>query len=391
MFHSLAATRSGLLRLGGLLASIGAFFILIYLCLFLIPELFDRRKSATWQRRYGSSRKDDKNWIPAVNAQVPPQHAGKEGIALVFVLVLVALISTLVLEAQVSARLVQREQQSVERTQAMHHGMSDAAFLALAKIADDDDLLADSTNDAWYVTEDFTSPQGINFRVVVRDAQQAFDINNLVVQPDRGDRSSGDILGSLFMQCGLFASSGLINGLADWTDPDNDGFRETDFYGQLKPPYKPSNRVLYEWPELLLVDGATPGLLDRKPITSASEAFRADLVDVIEVLPVRRERTIPVNLNTANRDTLIGVVGHDKEALADTILTFRAMKPIRSLEALMLAVDPLFIEQIRSSLDVKSRYFRVSVQAFTDGQSAKLSVLASRDASGQVEIVQWMF
>jgi general secretion pathway protein K len=273
---------------------------------------------------------------------------------------------------------------------ALRRAADDAARAALQRLADDEDLRVDHTNETCFATEEVATPDGISTRLTVADENRFFDVNNLAARNTPVRRTPQDILADILTLCGNFAPSAYVSALSDWMDDNDEGPVESWFYRRQTPPYAAPNRVLYDWTELLAVEGGRRDLFDRRP-GAALDAFNADLVDALGVVPAPRERPVALNVNTATREALQGVLGMGQDELLRTILALRALKPIRSLEAIVLAVDPEVAENIRPYLDVRSRYFRVDVRAFANGRAASLRVLAARDAAGRVEILQWVF
>ena len=86
----------------------------------------------------------------------------------------------------------------------------------------------------------------------------------------------------------------------------------------------------------------------------------------------------------------MGILGLGQETLVRTIVAMRMEKPIRSLDAIGMVLDPLLLEAVRPYLDVSSRYFTVEAQAFTEGQTQRVQLLAHRDPSGGVQVMNWI-
>ena len=384
VFQDMETTQAKLLRMSMIYASTGIALIALYFLCFVLPDALERRKSAAWKRRYKKVGLDDEG------TPVSPDAGSKDGIALVFVLVMVALVSVLAVQAQVAARLAQREQLAVERTATLRLAAAEAAWAAVQRLADDDDLLVDGTNETWHAVEDIVTPIGVATRTVVRDLQARVDLNNLSVKLDPGLRPPTEIVGDLLVRCGEFSGSAWVDAVEDWVDEDGEGIRESSFYQEKDAPYGVPNKPMASLAELRWTEGFKSTLFEKHPRFDLRDEFRADFTDAADVIPVPRKRIIPLNINTADRDALVSVFGAGREALADTILAMRAEKAIRSLDGLMMIMDPVAIEMLRPLLDVKTRYFSIDVRTHVEDQSSALRVLAQRDASGRVELLQWI-
>ena len=322
-----------------------------------------------------------------------PAPGPRDGMALILVLILLALIAGLVLEIQINARTTLRREQRALLDVRLQQAAADAARAALQRLADDEDLLTDYTNEPWASTEDVTDPSGIATRVVTMDENRFFDLNNLALPASTsGARPASEIVMDLFTLCGDLAPVDRVGALTDWVDGDDEGLAESRYYRELAPPYRPANRLLLSWNELPWVRGFTREYFARHTRSGLDEVFNADLVDCATIVPVERSlQPTTVNVNTAGKNALLGVLGMSREDLARAVLALRAEQPIRNLESLFAVADPALVQAVRPYLDVKSSVFSVNAQAYSEGQSARLRVLARRNPQGNVEVLQWVF
>lgn len=332
------------------------------------------------------------NGVPNGDDQTPPESAGQDGAVLVMVLIVVALIGGLVLEAQTAARYaLRREQQALIQTR-LRQAAADAAYAALRRLADDQDLRVDYTNEAWAVVEELKDPAGVDTRVKVTDENRYFNLNNLAVDAaSAGARPATDIVMDLMTLCGDFTPVGRVDSLVSWLDADDEGYAESRLYRERAPPYEAANRIAYAWSELLWVNGFDRGYFARHERMTRSEIFNADLVDCVTVAPVAQNSVFPVNINTAGADVLLGVLGMHRDDVVRTILAARAEEPIRSLEPFFAAADPVVAETARAYLSVRSQVFTVDAQAYAEGQSERLRVMARRGQEGDVDVLQWAY
>ena len=381
------STRARLLDMAGGYAAVGGGLLLVHALIFLLPPLLERRRSGAHQRRNQEMSRRRRSPAPAA-----APAGGRDGMALVLVLVALALISTLILQTQMTTRALARHTESRLSQAQLVQAATDAARAALQRLADDADLLVDTTNEAWAVTEETTRPDGIATRTQVGDAQRQFDLNNLAAAAAApAGRGPADVLFDLFSLCGDFQSSGHLSALGDWIDEDHEGLREEIAYAKRQPPYAPPNRFLYGWEESLHAEGGDRARYQPRHRASTLDTFNAELADCLTVIPVARTRPLPINLNTASADVLAGVLGLGQDTLTRTVLTLRTLKPIRSLESLAALAEPGVLEMLQPYVAVRSQFFRVDVQAAAGEHHAHLHVLARRSTAGAVDVLQWIF
>lgn len=329
---------------------------------------------------------------PATVEADPATSSDESGAVLILVLIMLGLVAGLVLQAQTAARAALRQRQASVLTAQLQHAATDAAHAALQRLADDEDLVVDHTNEAWAITREVKDPSGITTRVRILDESRCFDVNNLAVTATgNSTRTADDIVMDIMTLCGDFSPVERVEALKDWIDGDDDGTGESAYYKTLTPPYRPANRILYSWGEWAQVRGFSRAFFERHPRHSALEVFNADVVDCLTVVPLPRARPLPVNVNTASKEVLLGVLGLDREDLVAAILFQRALGPIRSVETSAISADPQFLRTAGRYLDVKSSAFVVDVQAYAEGRTEHLRVLARRDTQGDVDAIQWVF
>jgi type II secretory pathway component PulK len=357
----------------------GGLLVLRFL-IFSLPHFLTTRRSPTHQRRRALAR----NQIPG------PLRDSRRGGVLVLVLVLLALLSVLLLQAHTLARQRLRAEEATRATTDLRRSATEAVFAALQRLADDPDLTVDTTNESWAAREEITTPQGVSTLTRVRDENSRFDLNNLALAGSGATRATDEILMDLMTLCGDFTPVARVGALRDFLDQNPAGLHESDFYAKRTPPETCVNRTLHAWGELLAVQGWTRETFERKPRFAAAGTFDGDLVDCVTLIPVPREKPLPININTASRETLTGVLGLGQDALVATILTLRTMKPIRDLEAIALMAEPGVFETVRPYLAVHSQWFSIESLAYADGRTERVRALAARTREGRVDVVQWL-
>jgi type II secretory pathway component PulK len=311
---------------------------------------------------------------------------------LVLVLVLLGLIAGLVLEAVVTARSTLELETVHLQSVRLQAAAVDAVRHALQQLADDEMLSVDHEKEEWAKPIERKHPSGISTWVRITDENRRFDLNNLHVEAeDLKMKPAAEVVMDILTLCGDFTPIEKVQSLIDWIDPDDDGFRETAYYEQQDPPYDPANTWLKTWSELPHVAGLTRSYFVPRERFESGETFRADVVDCVAVLPGRRSKPVPVNVNTAPREVLLGVLGLEQEELAQYIVLLRKEHPLVSLEPIAMVADPLVIDLAGPYLDVKSNTFRVEARAFEEGRSAQLWALVRRDGKGSVRVLRWVY
>ncbi|MCB1068850.1 MAG: general secretion pathway protein GspK [Kiritimatiellae bacterium] len=310
----------------------------------------------------------------------------REGASLILVLGLLALLSALLYQAHAMRAASELQRRTRETALRLQTALIDAGRDAIQRLARDDDYTYDSRNEPWTEAVEWTDPDGIGVRVRIVDANRRFDLNNLAVQTTGTQRPPDEILLNLLVQCGEFSSGDRVKALKDWVDQDEEGFRESPHYQDGIHPRKPSNRPLLSWSELFAVDGWTRDLFLPKRASGTTRLFEADLVECATLIPLPRDRVIPINLNTANRAVLLGLIGLEYETAVDRILTFRDEAEIRTLDQLEGLVPEGALTPIRPYLDIKSTWFQIDASGFVDGISSRMRWLVERDAEGTLRV-----
>ncbi|HMP76164.1 MAG TPA: type II secretion system protein GspK [Kiritimatiellia bacterium] len=367
----------------------GGGVVLLARWVFLIfPEwLGDRRSPSRRLRRAQDARRAPGRARPVL----PKPSDAREGGVLVLLLVLTGLVAALLLQSHALARTRAAHERAATERHQLRQAAVDAVHTALQQLAYDPDLGVDTTNDVWAARQWAETPLGISTAVRVRDEQARFDLNNLGAEPTPGARVCEDIVMDLQTLCGEFSPASRTAALRDFIDADRAGSREAEFYRRLNPPQRSPDRVLYGWRELTHVDGwGEADLLRRDRALAGGGAFDATFVDLVTLIPVARTRPLPININSAPRATLLAVLGMEQDRMVDTVLTLRAIRPIRQLDVLSLTMGVEAYERVRPYLEVRSQFFRVEAWAEREGRRMTIEALVFRQDDGRVRVVQWI-
>ena len=315
-----------------------------------------------------------------------PDH----GVVLVMVLLIVALLSGLVLQAQVTAKL--RHDVAGARVREVQLGLAatDAVRDAMHVLANDAEIEVDHLDEDWAAPIYTEDPVGISTRVHIIDENRFFDINNLAISRRSTVRAPTDILRDIMSLCGVLSPKKKVDALQDWIDDDQEGFYETSFYQRLDQPYRPPNRFVYTWSEFVWAEGFERTTFDLIPHFSTNAHPPCSLAETITILPIRRETPVPINLNTASDNTILGVVGIDNADLMQRIVSRRKVRPLGRADATALAVDPNLVQRLAPYVSVRSSFFRVHAVAYQRGHSESVEALVKRDQQGNVQVLQWV-
>lgn len=244
---------------------------------------------------------------------------GEQGAALVTVLVMLAIMSTLaVLIVDASGTALRRTRNQQEMDQIRWY-VAGAEAMALTRVAELTRASADAQvdQDEWQ-GQSFVFPldDGL-MRVTLWDGDNCFNLNGLVA-----GQESGVLVGNartqiqfarLLDELGVRAQSdaGLAAALVDWLDTDQQpslGGAEIESYGGGEGPYAVANTLMGDASELRSVRGFTPEIISRlAPLTcvrpvSASNRLNpntlrpdnAELLSIVfgDALPVSRAREL---------------------------------------------------------------------------------------------------
>jgi len=200
--------------------------------------------------------------------------------------------------------------------------------------------------------------------------------------------------------------------LKDWIDQDHEGLREADYYRNLNPPvtiadtFMESPRELAEvlaWsgstgdvpagiavlPARNTADSAVGGPA-RNTADSAVGGLARNTADSAVGGPARGRRIMPVNLNTADREVILAMLGPEHAGAAATLCGLRDAGPLVSLTALNRLLKASPDNSWNRYFDVKSSFFSVTARASKNGRVEEIYALVYRDPQGNVDILRWV-
>ncbi|MDD2236160.1 MAG: type II secretion system protein GspK [Kiritimatiellae bacterium] len=322
----------------------------------------------------------------------PLQRTSKKtGIILLPVLIILGLAAALTINMLFLSRLRLRERESILHTAQLHAALTDAALQAMQRLADDEDLQADHPKETWAQSLEYTTPTGISLWIGITDQNSKFDLNNVWFESTPNEQLlAQDALMDMLTYLGDYNPVDRIQALADWVDPDEDGFRESDWYEENDLSNRCPNAWLNTISELTRVAGFSKDYLTNRHEWARSSSSYT-LRDYLAVIPGSRRSPVPINVNTAPPALLRAVAGIGQDTWVDYLLTFRANGALTSLDPLMAIVDASKADYLRKILDVRSTVYAIHVRAFQGDHTARLLALVRRDPTdGGVQVLQWM-
>jgi type II secretory pathway component PulK len=279
-------------------------------------------------------------------------------------------------------------------TAQLRHALLFAAKRGMQTIANDEWPSVDFEGETWSQPVEFEDPTGISVFLRIKDENRYFDLNNLALDGyEQQTRSPFAVVMDLLTFCGDFSSVKRTEALQDWVDSDTDGFYENSFYIENnESAYETPDTGLESMGELYSIEGYDHEYLAEKPMYSnRRNTFEADINDCITILPGLREKPVPVNINTAARSVLLGLVGLEEEEWVDKVVAIRRERPIPSLDAAFTMISAQTAKEIEPFVDVKSRFFGIHAVASVGEKTETLYVLAQRQPNGDVQVVRWVY
>ena len=265
----------------------------------------------------------------------------QQGVAIIMVLLIVAMATSLAAYMALQQNLWQRQVESqFERAQARQLGAAgmDWARAVLAEDARGGNM--DHEKEIWTLRLPAIPVEGGEVIGAIEDRQGLFNLNNVLTNVAQFQR--------LLAVLGLPAD--LAPALADWLDADSEaqaGGAEDGYYLTLPQPYRASNRALVELGELVKVKG-----FDSRAIDSL-RAF-------VSVLPVTRT---PVNVNFAPAEVMMAVIEGLTLSDARLLVQQRQGQPFKDIADFRQRLPHGGIKVVDSDISVKTDFFWVTGRA----------------------------
>lgn len=319
---------------------------------------------------------------------MPGSSSARSGMALILALAAIVLAGGLALHLQARAGALVRAEQAELVRERLRVAAAEAAREAMWVLASDEDLAVDHLGEEWALPMETTREDGLATAAWVEDAGRFYNWNNLAVS-NNATRQPHDILLDLMTFCGDFTPVERVEALKDFMDEDSEGHYEAAFYRRLDPPYDPPNRLLWAPEEWVRVFGFSPDMLRPRPKIDTADLFGGDLAGATVLVPAALDEPIPVNVNTASREVLMGLTGLKREAAVRAVLSLRQVQPFESL-GMMFVASPELAAALQGAVGTSSEYFRIRARASGEGQRRTVMAWVQRNSSGDIQVLQWV-
>ena len=313
--------------------------------------------------------------------------SGRSGMALILALATIVLAGGLILLMQARASGAVRLEQMELIRERLRIAAAEAVREAMWQLAADENLEADHLGEDWAQPLETLDEDGISTLALIEDAGRFFHWNNVAVS-NSATRTPRDILHELMIFCGDLQPAEKVAALVDFMDADDEGTYEADFYRRQDPPWRPPNRQLWAPEELTRVHGFSREMLAPRPRERTAGLHDGDLARATVLAPVELEAPVPINVNTAGRDVLMGLAGLEQERAVDYVLSRRRLEPFESLD--IFGASPELAAALQGLVSTHSEYFRIRARASLGNQSRSALVWVQRDSAGDVHVVQWV-
>jgi general secretion pathway protein K len=288
----------------------------------------------------------------------------QQGVAIIMVLLIVAIATSLAAYMAMQQNLWQRQVESqFERAQARQLGAAGIDWARAVLAEDARGNAVDHEKEIWTLRLPAIPVEGGEVIGAIEDRQGLFNLNNVASNVAQFQR--------LLAVLGL--PPDLAPALADWIDADSEpqaGGAEDGYYLALAQPYRTSNRALVELGELVRIKGF---------YSRTIESLRA----FVSVLPAART---PVNVNFAPAEVLVAVIEGMTLSDARLLVQQRQGQPYKDIADFKLRLPHGGIKVVDSDISVKSDFFWVTGRASV-GQAQVVTQALMQRASNWPTVV----
>jgi general secretion pathway protein K len=293
----------------------------------------------------------------------------QRGIALVMVLLIVAMATTIAAFMAQQQGFWQREMEN-GRDRAQARRIAEAGIDWARAVLADDALVnpgVDNAKEMWAMKLPAIPVEGGEVQGTIVDQQGLFNLNNVV---RNGSVSGVDLARFKRLLNALAQPQELGDTLADWMDANNaalPGSAEDEYYLRLEKPYRCANRPLSDIGELAWIKGFDAATIRR-------------LEPFVSVLP---DSGTPVNVNFAPPEVLVAMLPGLSLQDARQIVTQIKTTPFKDMNVFQQQL-PGNLRQIGTTdLSVSSNYFMVTGYATQgDGASSVHALLFRQSGFG---------
>jgi len=293
----------------------------------------------------------------------------QKGVALVTVLLIVVLASTIIVAMAGRQQLdIRRTENTLRQSQAMMYLLGIEEWIKHLISEDRRNNETDHLGENWATRVPSLPVEGGSIEGFIVDLQGRFNLNNLQQSGEPGKTANTHLRRLLET---LDINEELANAIQDWMDGNQEtrfpgGAEDVDYLG-LSPAYRTADRIMQSPSELLLIKGI-------------SREDYEKLLPHICTLP----RVTTININTATAEVLTTIADNLSVIDMQGIVSEREDQPFDSVEGLLS--DKLFAGQEipRDHLSVSSDFFLLQSKAEISQVQAEMNVIYERDADGRV-------
>lgn len=290
----------------------------------------------------------------------------QQGVAIIIVILIVALATTLAVYVSQQQSLWQRQVEAeFDRAQARRLNIAGVDW-ARAVLADDArNNNTDHEGEIWALRLPAMPVEGGEVIGVIEDRQGLFNLNNLM----RNGSSSPAYVAQLQRLLGTLGLPGeLALSLADWMDSDSEtqvpGGAEDSYYLGLPSPYRCANRALIELGELSQVKGFDARTIER-------------LRPYVSVLP----GATAINVNFAPAKVLTAVIENLTLSDARQLAQQRRGNPFKNIEDFKQRLPHGGIQILSNDISISSQFFWATGRAKVGAAQVTAQALLQRSGA----------
>ncbi len=183
----------------------------------------------------------------------------------------------------------------------------------------------------------------------------------------------------------------LTNAILDWVDPDNSSRpegAESSWYSSKEPKYKARNGPMESLDELMLLRHMDRSIMNGVPKTDQYPGS-LPISDFLTVFG----QTVTVNANSAPVEVLAAVPGiyesQNRQAIINEIITQRPIQNPGALQAVISTHDSTALAKAGRFLTTNSNTIRFDVKAKLGSYEARIQTVVTRDQRGVIRTIYW--
>jgi general secretion pathway protein K len=324
-----------------------------------------------------------------------PTKSKQQGVALIIVLLIVAIVSVLATEMGGRLQLqVKRASNIKENNQAYWYAMGAEQYArkSIKELMDNDGKVI-HLDQAW--NQEFVYPiDGGGIQAQLSDMQSCFNLNALKEPTNNPTAGGGPLLPERMLaferllqnvepEIPSYNIDMLRDSLVDWLDADDSptGFGVEDSeYESLQFPYVAANNYMVHKSELRLINGV-------------EVAWLRELLKLVCVLP--NDSLFSININTVSEENAAVIAAATGLSLSDaqSILASRDTEGFQTTEVFLndpsiQALEPKLKNEQIAWFDVKTSYFMLNTKTKYNDATFAMQTLFKVDSSNNVDVVR---